>query len=54
MHWTMPAGAELLTEISVKFQLPALRAELERGGFATVASWTDAAGDFSLTLARRS
>jgi L-histidine Nalpha-methyltransferase len=52
LHWTLPAGAELLTEISVKFEMPALRAELAAAGFDPVVTWTDADGDFSLTLAR--
>jgi L-histidine N-alpha-methyltransferase len=49
--WDIAAGAEMLTEISVKFDLPSLHAELREHGQAVVESWTDAAGDFSLTLA---
>jgi L-histidine N-alpha-methyltransferase len=52
MAWQLPAGGELLTEISVKFQLPNLHAELAAGGFAVAEAWTDDGGDFSLTLAR--
>ena len=52
MAWQLPAGGELLTEISVKFQLPQLHAELAVGGFTVAQSWTDDGGDFSLTLAR--
>jgi L-histidine N-alpha-methyltransferase len=52
LTWRLPAGGELLTEISVKFTLAHLQAELAEGGFDTVQSWTDEAGDFSLTLAR--
>jgi L-histidine N-alpha-methyltransferase len=52
LTWRLPAGGELLTEISVKFTLAHLQAELADGGFETVQSWTDEAGDFSLTLAR--
>jgi L-histidine N-alpha-methyltransferase len=48
--WKVPAGAEMLTEISVKFLLPELRAELASYGFDAVESWTDAAGDYSLSL----
>jgi L-histidine Nalpha-methyltransferase len=48
--WKLPAGAEMLTEISVKFHLPQLHAELESHGFDPVESWTDAAGDYSLAL----
>lgn len=49
--WELPAGAEVLTEISTKFRLPELRAELERHALPVVRSWTDHNGDFSLTLA---
>ena len=54
LDWRLPAGGELLTEISVKFELPLLHAELAAHGLVPVTSWTDEAGDFSLTLARRS
>lgn len=50
--WKLPAGAEMLTEISVKFHLPDLRAELAGHGLEPAHSWTDGHGDFSLTLAR--
>jgi L-histidine Nalpha-methyltransferase len=50
--WKLPAGNEMLTEISIKFRLPELRAELAARGLVPVESWTDPAGDFSLTLAR--
>ncbi|MFL6241196.1 MAG: L-histidine N(alpha)-methyltransferase [Actinomycetes bacterium] len=53
LHWSLPTGGELLTEISVKFTLPGLRAELTHAGLTPVTTWTDNAGDFSLTLARR-
>lgn len=52
LDWSLPAGEALLTEISVKFELPALRNELASAGLAPVHSWTDEAGDFSLTLAQ--
>jgi L-histidine N-alpha-methyltransferase len=52
LRWRLPAGGELLTEISVKFTVAGLQAELATGGFTTVHTWTDDAGDFSLTLAR--
>jgi L-histidine Nalpha-methyltransferase len=51
LDWQLPAGGELLTEISVKFRTESLRAELAAHGFDPVTTWTDAAGDFSLTLA---
>jgi len=52
LTWRLPAGGELLTEISVKFTVVDLQAELAAAGFATVQCWTDEAADFSLTLAR--
>jgi L-histidine N-alpha-methyltransferase len=50
--WKLSAGSEMLTEISVKFQLPALRAELGDHNLEPVQSWTDHLDDYSLTLAR--
>jgi L-histidine N-alpha-methyltransferase len=50
--WKLASGAEMLTEISVKFQLPDLRAELASHGLDPVQSWTDHRDDYSLTLAR--
>ena len=52
MGWQLPAGGELLTEISVKFEIRQLRTELAAAGFAVAETWTDDGGDFSLTLAR--
>jgi len=52
LEWPLPAGAEMLTEISVKFDLAGLHHELSTHGFELVRAWTDRAGDFSLTLAR--
>ncbi len=49
--WTLPAGAEMLTEISVKFRLPELHAELHEHGLDVVESWTDDEHEYSLTLA---
>jgi len=49
-EWFVPAGEELLTEISVKFQPRALRAELARYGFLVRRQWTDSRHDFSLSL----
>jgi L-histidine N-alpha-methyltransferase len=45
------AGEEMRTEISAKFELGGVRAELADAGFATVRQWTDAAGWFAVTLA---
>jgi L-histidine N-alpha-methyltransferase len=50
--WKLPAGAEMLTEISVKFRVPQLRAELDQHGLRPGPTWTDPDGDYSLTLAR--
>lgn len=52
--WKLSAGSEMLTEISVKFELPALRAELAEHQLEPVQTWTDQLGDYSLTLARAS
>ena len=51
-EWDFPAGAELLTEISVKFPPDRLRQELRQAGLRVVRGWTDEAGDFALTLSR--
>ncbi|GAA2018091.1 hypothetical protein GCM10009740_02170 [Terrabacter terrae] len=40
-------------EISTKFRPERLSAELGAAGFAVEQTWTDADGDFALTLARR-
>jgi L-histidine N-alpha-methyltransferase len=45
-------GEDLLTEISAKFTRDQVAGELAAAGFDVNASWTDAAGDFLLTLAR--
>lgn len=50
--WTLAAGMEMLTEISVKFRVPELRAQLREHALEPVRTWTDHYGDFSLTLAR--
>jgi L-histidine N-alpha-methyltransferase len=46
-------GEGMLTEISAKFRPETVYAELRGAGLEPVASWTDDAGDFALTLARR-
>jgi L-histidine N-alpha-methyltransferase len=46
-------GEGMLTEISAKFRPETVRAELTAAGLEPVASWSDDAGDFALTLARR-
>lgn len=45
-------GEEIRTEISAKFRLEGIGAELAAAGFETAASWTDADARFALLLAR--
>ncbi len=47
-------GEEMRTEISAKFRLDGIADELEAAGLSIVEQWTDTAGDFALTLARKS
>lgn len=49
---TFAPGEELHVEISSKFRLPNLRTEITESGFEVDRIFTDAAEDFSLTLAR--
>lgn len=44
-------GEEMRTEISAKFRREGLAAELDAAGFDLTHWWTDAQGDFALTLA---
>jgi L-histidine N-alpha-methyltransferase len=53
LEWRLAAGEEILTETSAKFRVEGLREELVAAGFGPVRTWTDEAGDFSLTLAQR-
>lgn len=46
-------GEEILTEISAKFTRPRVESELSAVGLEVEGWWTDPAGDFALTLARR-
>ena len=46
------AGETLLTEISSKFTRGQVEDELWEAGFVVEQTWTDAEGDFLLTLAR--
>lgn len=46
-------GEEMRTEISAKFRLPGIASELAAAGLETIEQWTDAAGDFGMTLARK-
>jgi L-histidine Nalpha-methyltransferase len=45
------AGEEILTEVSCKFRPDAVATELARAGLRRTRWWTDAAGDFGLSLA---
>jgi L-histidine N-alpha-methyltransferase len=47
------AGEEMRTEISAKFRRDRVRDELAAAGFELAEWWTDPAGDFALSLARR-
>lgn len=51
-RWQMAKGATLRTEISRKFDLEALTAEVAGHRFEPMAAWTDDAGDYSLSLYR--
>jgi len=46
------AGEEMRTEISAKFRRETIEAELAAVGLRTLRFWTDAGGDFGLTLAQ--
>jgi L-histidine Nalpha-methyltransferase len=47
----LAAGEEIRTEISAKFRLAKVARELDAAGFELDSWWTDAAGDFALSLA---
>jgi len=49
----LASGEEIHVEISTKFRPEGIRDELAAAGFEVSRSWTDSAGDFALTLARR-
>ncbi|QIM22333.1 L-histidine N(alpha)-methyltransferase [Phycicoccus sp. HDW14] len=49
----LATGEELCIEISTKFRLEGIATELADAGFEVAETWTDPAGDFALTLARR-
>ncbi|MGD9752278.1 MAG: L-histidine N(alpha)-methyltransferase [Acidimicrobiia bacterium] len=53
MEVTFAAGESIHTEISAKFRLDQVTDELARVGMATMAQWTDEAGEFAVTLAKR-
>jgi L-histidine Nalpha-methyltransferase len=49
----LAVGEEIRVEISTKFRVSGIAAELEDAGFGVTRVWTDAAGDFALTLATK-
>lgn len=49
----LSTGDEICVEISTKFRPDGIRDELADAGFTVTDTWTDHAGDFALTLARR-
>jgi L-histidine N-alpha-methyltransferase len=50
---TFEAGEEMRTEISAKFRREGVEQELDAAGFDLAEWWTDAAGDFALSLSIR-
>lgn len=53
LAFDVTTGEEIRTEISAKFHLDGIARELEQAGLVLVDQWTDEAGDFALTLARK-
>jgi L-histidine Nalpha-methyltransferase len=49
----LSVGEEIRVEISTKFRVSRIAAELEQAGFGVSRVWTDEAGDFALTLATK-
>jgi L-histidine Nalpha-methyltransferase len=49
----LAVGEEIRVEISTKFRVSKIAAELEQTGFAVSRVWTDGPGDFALTLATK-
>ncbi|MDQ6838600.1 MAG: L-histidine N(alpha)-methyltransferase [Actinomycetota bacterium] len=49
----LEAGENIQTEISTKFSVDGMAAELAAAGLGVVGTWTDPAGDFALMLAER-
>jgi len=47
------AGEPMRTEVSAKFRITGIAAELRAAGLGVTRSWTDDAGDFALVLAER-
>lgn len=53
ISFELASGEEIRVEISTKFRLQGIAAELVAAGFTVEDSWTDPDGDFALTLAQR-
>lgn len=53
LEFDLADGEELHVEISTKFMVDGVRAELDAAGFDVAEVFTDEAGDFALTLAAR-
>lgn len=53
LDFDLDAGEEIQTEVSTKFHLDGVAAELSAAGMTAVDSWSDPAGDFALTLAEK-
>lgn len=49
----LASGEEIRVEISTKFRISKIAAELETAGFGVTRVWTDDDGDFALTLATK-
>lgn len=49
----LAVGEEIRVEISTKFRVEGISAELEQAGLSVTEVWTDPAGDFALTLATK-
>lgn len=49
----LASGEEIRVEISTKFRVSRIAAELEEAGFGVTRVWTDDDGDFALTLATK-
>lgn len=53
LHLHLESGEEIRVEISTKFRVSRIAAELETAGLGVTRVWTDARGDYALTLATR-
>ncbi|MEM7091850.1 MAG: L-histidine N(alpha)-methyltransferase [Actinomycetota bacterium] len=53
LEFDLEAGEEIRTEISAKFHPDGIVAELAAAGLELVEQWTDAGGDYAMTLARK-